>query len=407
MIVNDDEKHMGGYIPNHGRIQLARPIALVYFDIRLALYRPPGNRDHRNHNHATTMIDLRSDTVTTPCDPMRRAMATAEVGDDVYDEDPTVKRLEQKLAAMVRHEAGLFFPSGTQSNLVALLSHCQRGDEYIVAQNAHTYRFEAGGGAVLGSIQPQPLESERDGTLDLNKVAATIKADDFHFAKTRLLVLENTIGGKTLALEYLQRAAALTRQNDLAFHLDGARVFNAAVALGVDVAEITSHFDSVSICLSKGLGAPVGSVLCANREIINRARRWRKMVGGGMRQVGVLAAAAIYALDHNITRLQQDHDRAQQLADALMRVEALAVSGDQAHTNMVFISLRHRDDDGHGNGHDTDSGNTFNALRQHAKSRGLLLGERAGADTLRLVTHKHISHQDITTATRVIAEFFC
>ncbi len=349
------------------------------------------------------MIDLRSDTVTAPCDHMRQAMATAEVGDDVYDEDPTVKRLEQKLAAMVSHEAGLFFPSGTQSNLVALLSHCQRGDEYIVAQNAHTYRFEAGGGAVLGSIQPQPLEGERDGTLDLNKVAATIKADDFHFAKTRLLVLENTTGGRALELEYLRRAAALARQNHLAFHLDGARVFNAAIALGVEVAEITNHFDSVSICLSKGLGAPVGSVLCASAEFIHRARRWRKMVGGGMRQVGMLAAAGIYALEHNITRLQQDHDRAQQLADELMRINALAVSGDKAHTNMVFISLRN----GHGNGDDNDSGNTFDALRPFAKSRGLLLGERAGADTLRLVTHKHISEQDITSAAQIIAEFFC
>lgn len=340
------------------------------------------------------MIDLRSDTVTTPCDSMRRAMAAAEVGDDVYDEDPTVKLLEGKLAEMAGHEAGLFFPSGTQSNLVALLSHCQRGDEYIVAQNAHTYRYEAGGAAVLGSIQPQPLECEADGTLDLGKVAAAIKADDFHFARTRLLVLENTIGGQVIAPAYSKRAAALARENGLGFHLDGARAFNAAVEIGVEIAEIVSDFDSVSICLSKGLGAPVGSVLCANAEIIHRARRWRKMVGGGMRQVGILAAAGLYALDHNVARLRHDHDRAQRLADELMRVDELEVSGGRAHTNMVFVSLR-----GGGVGRDY-------ALREHAKSRGLLLGERTAANTLRLVTHKHISDRDITVAAQVIAGFF-
>ena len=279
-----------------------------------------------------SMIDLRSDTVTTPCDNMRRAMADAVVGDDVYDEDPTVKLLEQKLADRAGQAAGLFFPSGTQSNLVALLSHCQRGDEYIVAQNAHTYRFEAGGAAVLGSIQPQPLEAEEDGTIDLGKVAAAIKADDFHFAKTRLLALENTAGGKVIPLDYLGRAESLARENRLGFHLDGARVFNAAVALGVDLSDITRRFDSVSICLSKGLGAPVGSVLCANQEIIRRARRWRKMVGGGMRQVGILAAAGIYALDNNVERLQQDHDRAQRLADELTGLDGLEVTRREQRT---------------------------------------------------------------------------
>ncbi len=343
------------------------------------------------------MIDLRSDTVTTPGDAMRRVMAAAEVGDDVYDEDPTVKRLERKLAEMAGQEAGLFFPSGTQSNLVALLSHCQRGDEYIVAQDAHTYRYEAGGAAVLGSIQPQPLECEADGTMNLGKVAAAIKADDFHFARTRLLALENTIGGKVLPADYLERAGALARDNNLGFHLDGARAFNAAVALGVEVAEITQRFDSVSICLSKGLGAPVGSLLCADGELINRARRWRKMVGGGMRQVGVLAAAGIYALDHNVERLREDHDRAQRLADALMRLDELEVLDGKAHTNMVFVSMR---GGGNSDGHDCD------ALRAHAKTRGLLLGERTAANTLRLVTHKHISDQDVATAARVIAGFF-
>ncbi len=341
------------------------------------------------------MIDLRSDTVTTPCDSMRQAMASAEVGDDVYDEDPTVKRLEGRLAEMAGQEAGLFFPSGTQSNLVALLCHCQRGDEYIVAQNAHTYRFEGGGAAVLGSIQPQPLECDADGTMDLGTVAAAIKVDDFHFAKTRLLALENTIGGRVVSLDYMQRAGALAREHGLSFHLDGARAFNAAVALEVELAEITQPFDSVSICLSKGLGAPVGSVLCANREVIHRAQRWRKMVGGGMRQVGMLAAGGIYALEHNIARLRDDHAHAQRLAEALMRIDALEVSGGCAHTNMVFFSIRTAKP-----AHDLD------ALRDYASARGLLLGERIGAGTLRLVTHKHLSDEDITAAVKIMAEFF-
>ena len=343
----------------------------------------------------SAIIDLRSDTVTTPCDGMRRAMAAAEVGDDVYDEDPTVKELEGKLAQMAAQEAGLFFPSGTQSNLAALLSHCQRGDEYLVAQNAHTYRFEAGGAAVLGSIQPQPLDSEADGTLDLDKVATAIKADDFHFAKTRLLVLENTFGGKVLPLDYLEQAGVLARQRGLGFHLDGARAFNAAAALGVDLAEVTARFDSVSICLSKGLGAPVGSVLCASGDIIARARRWRKITGGGMRQAGILAAAGIYALDHNVKRLREDHDRAQRLAEQLANIDGLEVPGGKAHTNMVFISLG-----------DDNPARDLDALRQHAKTHALLLGERTTANTIRLVTHKQVDDPDIPRAVQVIAEFF-
>ncbi len=339
------------------------------------------------------MIDLRSDTVTTPDEPMRRAMASAEVGDDVYDEDPTIKRLERMLAEMAGQPAGLFFPSGTQSNLVALLSHCQRGDEYIVAQNAHTYRYEAGGAAVLGSIQPQPLECNADGTIDLGKIAEAIKADDFHFARTRLLALENTTGGKVIPQDYLARAESLARENALGFHLDGARAFNAAVALGVEVSEITARFDSVSICLSKGLGAPVGSVLCAREDLIHRARRWRKMVGGGMRQSGILAAAGIHALEHNITRLQEDHDRAQLLADQLLQLNGASprVIDGKAHTNMVFLALADRD---------------LDTLRAHAKTHGLLLGERAAPNTLRLVTHLQVSDEDIATAVEIIGGFF-
>ena len=334
------------------------------------------------------MIDLRSDTVTMPCDNMRQAMANATVGDDVYDEDPTVKLLEQKLAVMAGQEAGLFFPSGTQSNLVALFSHCQRGDEYIVAQNAHAYRYEAGGAAVLGGIQPQPLESGEDGSIPLGDIVMAIKADDFHFARTRLLALENTISGKVISLDYIERAESLVRENGLGFHLDGARVFNAAVALGVNLSEITRRFDSVSICLSKGLGAPVGSILCANRDIVSRARRWRKMVGGGMRQVGILAAAGIYALDNNIERLQQDHELAQLLAEKLMQIDDLKVVGGKAHTNMVFVSLPHHD---------------YSEFEKFGKDHGLLFGNR---DPIRMVTHKQISKKDITEAAQIIAGFF-
>jgi len=234
------------------------------------------------------IVDLRSDTVTKPCRGMRQAMANARVGDDVFGEDPTVRKLESVLAERSGHEAGLFFPSGTQSNLVALLSHCQRGDEYIVGQNAHTYKYEAGGAAVLGSIQPQPLEHADDGTIPLEKIESAIKTDDVHFAKSKVIALENTIGGKIIPQNYIAEALVLATEHSLALHLDGARVFNAAVGQGCELSDITLPFDSVSICLSKGLGAPVGSVLVARAEVIEEARRWRKMVGGGMRQAGVL-----------------------------------------------------------------------------------------------------------------------
>lgn len=264
---------------------------------------------------------------------MRRAMAAAEVGDDVYDEDPTVNRLQSACAERLGFEAGLFVASGTQSNLAALLTHCGRGDEYIAGQMAHTYRFEGGGAAVFGGIQPQPVPFEGDGTLDLEAVAAAIKPDDFHFARTRLLCLENTQAGKALPLPYLADAKALAEREGLALHLDGARLFNAAIAQGVAAAEIAGHFDTVSVCLSKGLGAPVGSVLCGSAVFIDEARRWRKVLGGGMRQAGVLAAAGLFALEHNVERLAEDHQRAQALASALAS-HGLNVT---CHTNMVFV----------------------------------------------------------------------
>jgi threonine aldolase len=283
------------------------------------------------------VVDLRSDTVTKPGAAMRRAMAEAEVGDDVFGDDPTVNRLQAHAAQMLGFEAGLLFPSGTQSNLAALMSHCGRGDEVIVGQEAHTYRYEAGGGAVLGSIQPQPLANRPDGTLDLAEVEAAIKPDDSHFARTRLLALENTIGGRAIGRAYYDQALALAKRRGLATHLDGARLFNAAAKLGIEARELCRGFDSVSVCLSKGLGAPAGTLLLGNAAFIGRARRVRKMLGGTMRQAGVIAAAGLYALEHNVARIAEDHANAERLAAGLARLSALEV--EPARTNMVFVKL--------------------------------------------------------------------
>ena len=282
-------------------------------------------------------IDLRSDTVTRPGAAMRRAMAEAELGDDVFGDDPTVNRLEARGAELFGMQAALFLPTGTQSNLCALMAHCQRGDEYVVGQDAHTYRFEAGGAAVLGSIQPQPLTNQPDGSLALADIEAAIKPDDSHFARTRLVTLENTISGKVLTRAYLESVLALAARRGLGTHLDGARIFNAAIKLGMPVADLCCGFDTVSACLSKGLGAPAGTLLVGRSDLIGAARRWRKMLGGGMRQAGVLAAAGLYAFDRHIERLAQDHDNAQHLAAALSKLDALKV--DAAQTNMVFVDI--------------------------------------------------------------------
>lgn len=282
-------------------------------------------------------IDLRSDTVTQPTAAMREAMVRAPVGDDVYGEDPSVNALQQRLADELGFEAGLFVPSGTQSNLIGLMAHCQRGDEYIVGMDAHTYKYEGGGAAVLGSIQPQPIVQAPDGTLPLDAVERAIKPIDPHFARTRLLCLENTWHGRALPLDYLAQARALCDRRGLPLHLDGARMFNAAVALRVHPREITKHFDSVSVCLSKGLGAPVGSVLLGTRVLIEVATRWRKVVGGGMRQAGLLAAAASHALDHHVARLAEDHARAARIAEGLQGADGVRVVAQ--HTNMVFIDV--------------------------------------------------------------------
>ena len=334
------------------------------------------------------VVDLRSDTVTRPTSAMREAMMHAEVGDDVFGEDPTVNRLESLAAELLRKESAIFVASGTQSNLLALLSHCERGDEYIVGQQGHTYKYEGGGAAVLGSIQPQPLDYESDGTLDLARVESAIKPDDPHFARTRLLCLENTQGGKVLPLEYLKQARAFCDRTGLALHLDGARLFNAAVHLGVPVSEISDQFDTVSMCLSKGLGAPVGSVLCGPRNLIDKARRWRKVVGGGMRQAGLLAAAGVYALQNHIDRLQEDHDNARALAEGLKGIRSLTVEGGEARTNMVFMSVA--------------SGRAEH-LKSFLAERDVLIGK---GETVRLVTHLDVDRDDIERVVEAVTGFF-
>ena len=335
-----------------------------------------------------TVIDLRSDTVTQPTTGMREAMANAPLGDDVYGEDPSVNKLESELALRLGFAKGLFVPTGTMSNLLALMAHCERGDEYIVGQQAHTYKYEGGGAAVLGSIQPQPLEVQADGSLDLEQVAAAIKPDDFHFARTRLLALENTMQGKVLPTEYLAAASRLTREHGLALHLDGARLYNAAVKLGVDAGDITRHFDSVSVCLSKGLGAPVGSVLVGPHALIDKARRWRKVAGGGWRQAGMLAAACVHALDHHVERLAEDHARAARLADGLRGIDGVALVGQ--HTNMVFIDV---------------PAERLRALDAHLRDAGV----RASIGylpTVRLVTHLDVDDAGIDRAVAAFAGFF-
>ena len=283
------------------------------------------------------LIDLRSDTVTRPTAAMLAAMAAAEVGDDVYGDDPTVNRLQDRLAGMAGMEAALFMPSGTQSNLAALMAHCARGDEYLVGQHAHTYKYEGGGAAVLGSIQPQPIENADDGTIPLAKLRAAVKPHDDHFARTRLVSLENTIGGQVIPQAYVEEVSAFAREAGLGMHLDGARVFNAVVASGLSLAEVCAPYDSVSICLSKGLGTPVGSVLCGSRAFIESSHRWRKMLGGGLRQAGILAAAGLHALDHHVERLADDHANAARLAEGLRGIDRLAVRG--PFTNMVFVDF--------------------------------------------------------------------
>ena len=327
-------------------------------------------------------IDLRSDTVTQPTEAMRAAMAAAELGDDVFGDDPTVNALQERIAGLLGKEAALFVPTGTQSNLCGLMAHCGRGDEYLVGQMAHTYRWEGGGAAVLGSIQPQPLAQQADGSIRLEDIEAAIKPDDAHFAKSRLLALENTWGGQVLPLPYIEAATALARRKGLATHLDGARLFNAVVASGTPAGRIAQHFDSVSVCFSKGLGAPVGSALVGSKAFIARAHRIRKMLGGGMRQAGVLAAAALHALDHHVERLADDHANARALAEGLQGVPGVTVQPPQS--NILFIDL--------------DPARAAGVV-DRLRAAGVLC---TGLYRLRFVTHLDVSAADIQRALPIL-----
>lgn len=330
-------------------------------------------------------IDLRSDTVTRPTPAMRAAMAAAEVGDDVFGDDPTVNRLQSHAAERFGFEAALFFVSGTQSNLAALMAHCGRGDEYIVGQEAHTYRYEQGGAAVLGSIQPQPLLNREDGSIALDDIAAAIKADDVHFARTRLLALENTIGGKVLAPDYVAAATRLAKARGLATHLDGARLCNAMIKLGATERAMTAGFDSVSLCLSKGLGAPAGTLLLGTRDFIRQAHRHRKVLGGGWRQAGMLAAAGLHALEHHVERLKDDHDNAAHLAAGL---RSLGLAADEPQTNIVFASIPEEH---------------VGPLAAHLQSAGVLafIGRRS-----RFVTHLDLNHEQVNAVLDRMREYF-
>ena len=353
------------------------------------------------NTHQPNVVDLRSDTVTQPTPGMRAAMMAAPLGDDVFADDPTVNALQEKIAALLGFEAALFMPTGTQSNLCAIMAHCQRGDEYIVGQLAHTYRWEGGGAAVLGSVQPQPLAHQADGTLLLADIEAAIKPDDAHFARSRLLTLENTIGGKLLPFDYVQAATDLAREHGLSRHLDGARLFNAATAqaaqMGVEcggdvfqeAARIAQCFDSVSVCFSKGLGAPVGSALCGSRELIARAHRVRKMAGGGMRQAGFLAAAASYALDHHVLRLADDHALARRMAAGLAEIDGLAVEAPQS--NIVFVDL------------EGAARSRCAALLEFLATQGV---RATGLYRLRFVTHLDVDVEGVDLAVAAIRQFF-
>ncbi|MBV8656754.1 MAG: low-specificity L-threonine aldolase [Burkholderiales bacterium] len=335
---------------------------------------------------APARYDFRSDTVTRPSQAMLAAMTSAPVGDDVWGDDPTVIRLQAVLAERLGYEAGLFVPSGTQSNLIGLMTHCQRGEEYLVGQDAHTYKYEGGGAAVLGSIQPQPIENAPDGTLPFEKLKKAVKPDDAHFARTRLLALENTIGGKVLPQAYVDEVTSWAHGIGLSTHLDGARIWNAAVARGVELSALAKGFDSVSVCLSKGLGAPVGSVLLGGKDFIRQAKRWRKMLGGGMRQAGLLAAAGLYALEHNLARLADDHANAARLAAGLAQLPGLTV---ETQTNMVFVQV------------DAAIAADFAA---HLNVAGLLVSSVGTAQ--RWVTHLDVDTAAVDAALGIAGQFF-
>lgn len=332
------------------------------------------------------MIDLRSDTVTKPTPEMRRAMAEAAVGDDVYGEDPTVNRLQEISSDLMGKEAGLFVPSGTMGNLAAILAHCNRGDEVILGNYSHTFLYEAGGYAVLGGVHPNLIPNQKDGTLALDDIESAIRPDDPHQPITRLICLENThnrCGGVSLSAEYTREVAELARKKELKIHLDGARIFNAAIAQGTSARELAAPVDSVTFCLSKSLCAPVGSVLCGSGAFIERAHRVRKQLGGGMRQAGVIAAAGVVALESMVERLGEDHQRARQLADGLEKIPGISPDPGGPYSNMIYVSLSI-------NGQPVDA----DLVARELEKRGVLVG-KVGKSRFRLVTHYWIDDQAI------------
>lgn len=332
------------------------------------------------------VIDLRSDTVTLPTPRMTEAMMNAQLGDDVFCEDPTTNALEQKAAAIMGKEAGLLVSSGTMGNLVSLLTHCGRGDEAILGDQAHMFHYEVGGISALASVHSRQIPNQPDGTLKLQDITAAIRTDNVHFPRTRLICLENTQNrcrGAVLSPAYMDSVATLAQDHDIAVHLDGARIFNAAVALDIDVKELTRSVDSVTFCLSKGLAAPVGSVICGSAEFIAEARRHRKAVGGGMRQCGIIAAAGIVALDEMVQRLADDHANARMLADGISQIEGLTIEVDTVATNMVYFDL-------------TTDRVTAEQLIQRCEQKGVRF-LNLGPSTFRMVTHhgiekSHIDH---------------
>jgi threonine aldolase len=337
-------------------------------------------------------IDLRSDTVTLPTPQMRQAMANAEVGDDVMGEDPTVNRLEEMAAAKLGKEAALYVPTGTMANLVALLTHCGRGDEVIVGDKAHTFVNEVGGMAALGGIQPRTITNQSDGTLALDDLKSAIRGDNVHWPRTRLITLENThnaCNGSPLTPAYLWSVYDLAQSRGIQVHTDGARIFNAAVALGVPVAEMARHTDSISFCLSKGLSAPVGSLLCGKKEFIAEARRQRKMVGGGMRQAGIVAAAGIVALETMVDRLADDHANAKYFAESIARIPGIELDPAHIKTNIVFFDLT--------------NGMTASEFAKRLAAQGVLIGA-SGEKRLRAVTHDGIERKDIETVIECIKQ---
>ena len=335
------------------------------------------------------MIDLRSDTVTKPSPEMYEAMANAKVGDDVYRDDPTIIELEELVADTLGFEAGLFVTSGTQSNFTSVLTHCGRGEEYIIGEGYHIYKSEAVGTAALGGVIPQTVPVLEDGSIDIEVAIGKVKSDDMHFPRTKLLCLENTYNGKPLSPKYMQRAPAAARKVNLRSHLDGARLMNAAIANKCTPRELASSFDTVSLCLSKGLGAPVGSVLVGNQDFINEARRVRKMLGGGMRQAGILAACGIVAMKNQVDRLIQDHALAARLASELAQIPDIETEPQGANTNMVFIKVEHK--------HRAP-------LQNFLKEEGILIGGRP--PTFRLVLHRDITENDVNKTVSSIAKFF-